>query len=249
MAVTQVIDHSGEILKFNKDTIIKVQNLWKVYKIGSVETIALKNASVNIQQGKFVAIIGSSGSGKSTLLHLLAGLDYPTKKDNQELLIRGQSLLKKTENWLAKFRAKNIGFVLQFFGLLPTLTTLENVMMAGYFNGKNSKLRKEKAIEMLKMVGLENRLNNFPNQLSGGQKQRVAIARALINEPPIIFADEPTGNLDSTSGTEVLALLKKLVEKKHITLVLVTHDPKIYNYADQIIEIQDGRIVKNELII
>lgn len=227
--------------------IIKVRNLWKVYNGSDVETIALKNINLDIVEGTFTAIIGPSGSGKSTLLHLLAGLDQPTKKDNQYLEINTHSLLNKNESALAKFRADNVGFVLQFFGLLSTLTALENVMMAGYFAGKKSQDRNALAKEKLTQVGLEDRMFHFPSQLSGGQKQRVAIARALVNSPAVLFADEPTGNLDSKSGEEILKLLKKLNEEKGITIVMVTHDPEAMNYAKQIVRIVDGQIVENGL--
>ncbi|MGC9781354.1 MAG: ABC transporter ATP-binding protein [Candidatus Heimdallarchaeota archaeon] len=227
--------------------IIKARNLWKVYNSSDVKTIALKNVDLDILKETFTAIVGPSGSGKSTLLHVLAGLDQPTKKTDQYLEINNISLLNKTESALAKFRAENIGFVLQFFGLLPTLTALENVMMAGYFAGKKSQDRIALAKEKLVQVALEDRMNYFPSQLSGGQKQRVAIARALVNSPAVIFADEPTGNLDSKSGEEILNLLKELNEEKGITVVMVTHDPIAMNFAKQIIRIVDGEIVENGL--
>ncbi len=234
--------------KKSSENVIDTKNLWKIYKSGkkesAVQTIALKDVSLNIKKGVFVAVVGASGSGKSTLLHLLAGLDRPTKKENQEIIINGKSLINRSENWLAKFRAENIGFVLQFFGLLPTLTALENVMMSVYFNGKKSKERRELAEVVLTDVGLEHRMNNYPNQLSGGELQRVAIARAIVNAPDIVFADEPTGNLDSKTGKEILNLLQELVKKKKITLILVTHDQRIYEYCDQVIILEDGEIAQ-----
>ncbi|NPD89711.1 MAG: ABC transporter ATP-binding protein [Asgard group archaeon] len=225
--------------------MIIAQNLSKVYNNSHVKTIALQNIDLKIQTGSFVAIIGPSGSGKSTLIHILAGLDKPTKEEEQLLQLDNYTILGKTESSLAEFRARNVGFVLQFFGLLPTLTVLENVMMAGYFGGIKDKVRKAKALELLSLVGLENRVNHLPSQLSGGQKQRVAIARALINSPKILFADEPTGNLDSTSGREILELLKKLNLEQGITIIVVSHDSRILDYCTEIIEIEDGKIISH----
>ena len=229
----------------NEDAIIIAQNLSKIYNNSHVQTIALQNVNLKIQQGSFVAILGPSGSGKSTLLHLLAGLDKPTKEENQILELDENTLLEKTESELAEFRAKNVGFVLQFFGLLPTLTVIENVMIAGYFGGIEGKERKAKALELLSLVGLDHRVDHLPSQLSGGQKQRVAIARALINSPKLLFADEPTGNLDSTSGKEILELLKKLNEEQGITIIIVSHDPRVLDYCTEVIEIEDGLITSH----
>ncbi|MFX1537329.1 MAG: ABC transporter ATP-binding protein [Promethearchaeota archaeon] len=176
-------------------------NLSKIYGEGQARTEALRDVCLDIPKGSFVAIVGASGTGKSTLLHLLAGLDQPTPQENQILEVNGVSLLGRSENWLANFRAKHVGFVLQFFGLLPTLTALENSIIAAYFGGLASKERRELAEEALGAVGLSHRLDHFPSQLSGGEKQRVAIARAVVNKPDILFADEPTGNLDTENGT------------------------------------------------
>ena len=241
---------------FYENPIIDVSNLSKIYSSGEAKIIALEKASLKIEKGSFVVIVGPSGSGKSTLLHLLAGLDHPTLNEGKKqigiehpkLEVIGDSLLNRNENWLSKFRAEHIGFVLQFFGLLPTLTVLENVMMAGYFNKKNAKERLEQSKRILDQVGLSDRLDFYPNQLSGGQKQRVAIARALVNEPEIIFADEPTGNLDSKTGEDILKLLIKISEDRSRTVIIVTHDLEVAKYCDQIIEIFDGRIVRNEMI-
>lgn len=229
------------------ETVILAKNLSKVYRNSTVETIALNNVDLRINAGGFLAILGPSGSGKSTLLHLLAGLDQPTRKENQSLEINKFAILGKKESSLAEFRARNVGFVLQFFGLLPTLTALENVMMAGYFGGVDIKVRKQKAVELLSLVGLEERVNHLPSQLSGGQKQRVAIARALINSPKILFADEPTGNLDTKSGEEILELLKKLNKEHGLTIIVVSHDPRILDYCSEVIEIEDGTIISHRI--
>ena len=232
----------------NLNSIIEVNNISKVYNTGEAKTIALNNVSLTIKKGSFVSIIGPSGSGKSTLIHLLAGLDHPSKKEDQKLEVLGKPLLGKSENYLAKFRSEHVGFILQFFGLLPTLTVLENVMIAGYFSKMASKVRFQKAKEILSEIGLGDRLNHYPNQLSGGQMQRVAIARALVNEPELIFADEPTGNLDSKTGEEILNLLCKIAKEQNRTVIVVTHDPGVAIFSDQIIEIIDGKITRNEII-
>ncbi|MHA2224652.1 MAG: ABC transporter ATP-binding protein [Candidatus Hodarchaeales archaeon] len=234
--------HSNE-----REMIIFAQNLSKIYNNGH-ETIALNEVTLKIMRREFIAIYGSSGSGKSTLLHLLAGLDRPTKPTTASRLeINGISLIDRSESFLSNFRAHHIGFVLQFFGLLPTLTAIENVMIASYFAGSKRRERKKIAEKALKAVGLSDRLYYYPSQLSGGQKQRVAIARALVNNPLIIFADEPTGNLDTKSGKEVLELLKKLNDCG-LTVVMVTHDPTVFNYTTRCVELSDGSIVNDRLI-
>ncbi len=230
------------------NSIIEVDNINKIYNIGEAKTIALNNVSLTVMKGSFVSIIGPSGSGKSTLIHLLAGLDHPSQNKDQKLEVLGKSLLGKSENYLAKFRSEHVGFILQFFGLLPTLTVLENVMIAGYFSKMTPKVRFKKSKEILSEIGLGDRLNHYPNQLSGGQMQRVAIARALVNEPELIFADEPTGNLDSKNGEEILNLLYKIAKEQNRTVIVVTHDPGVVIYSDQIIEIIDGKITRNEII-
>lgn len=220
-------------------------NLSKIFN-GVQQTVALNDVSLSIEEGSFVAIIGASGCGKSTLLHLLAGLDRPTKTNGQLLEVCGQSLLGRSESWLASFRARNTGFVLQFFGLLPTMTVLENVMLAGYFGGCKS--RSSRAKQLLSSVSLDDRFNHYPSQLSGGQRQRAAIARALINEPKILFADEPTGNLDSKSGEEVFSLLQSLNRSSNITILLVSHDLRVQDFADRVIELQDGSIIRDRSV-
>ena len=234
-----------EIPTLSPQMVIHALNLTKVFN-GVQQTVALDSVSLSIEEGSFVAITGASGSGKSTLLHLLAGLDRPTKTDGQLLEVCGQSLLGRSESWLASFRARHTGFVLQFFGLLPTLTTLENVMLAGYFGGCKS--RSSRAKQLLSSIGLADRFNHYPSQLSGGQRQRAAIARALINKPKILFADEPTGNLDSKSGEEVFSLLQDLNQSSNITILLVSHDLRVQDFAGRVIELQDGSIIRDRSV-
>lgn len=244
-----LIKGSEEIVELKKDRspIIHATNLVKIYSDG-YETIAVNGVDLSIFEQEFVVIYGSSGSGKSTLLHLLAGIDRVSKiknKNNQKLEVNGISLLDRSESYLAGFRAVNIGFVLQFFGLLPTLTALENVKLAAYFGRK--KRKNVLALNVLESVGLEDRIDYYPSQLSGGQKQRVAIARALVNNPSILFADEPTGNLDSKSGEEILKLLKRL-NSQGLTVVMVSHDRTVLKYANRKIQLQDGRIASDNPI-
>jgi putative ABC transport system ATP-binding protein len=224
---------------------IHAAHLSKIFNSGQ-QTIALDDVSLSIEERSFVAIVGASGSGKSTLLHLLAGLDRPTKVNGQILEVGGKSLLGRSESWLASFRAHNVGFVLQFFGLLPTLNVLENVMIASYFGGSKRGKRRKISEKVLGLVGLDNRMHHFTNQLSGGQKQRVAIARALVNNPSILFADEPTGNLDTKSGKEIFELLRKLNSENGQSIVMATHDTTIFNYSSRIIEISDGKIINDK---
>lgn len=246
-SIVELNSQSAKIVEVSAHVVISAKNLWKIYNGSQTTTIALQNATLEVREGTFTAILGPSGSGKSTLLHLLAGIDKVSKKSDQKLDINGISMLGKKENALAKIRAQNVGFILQFFGLLPTLTVKENIMIAGYFAGKKAKNRETKAEELLNLVGLGDRMDYYPNQLSGGQKQRVAVCRALINDPKILFADEPTGNLDSASGMEILTLLRSLVDRLGMTVVLVTHDPRIFDFADRIIEIMDGNIVADNV--
>ncbi|MHA2281990.1 MAG: ABC transporter ATP-binding protein [Candidatus Hodarchaeales archaeon] len=222
---------------------IRAYNLYKVYN-SNQKTVALDGVNLEIPSSSFVSIVGVSGSGKSTLLHLLAGLDQPTKyDDNQVLVVCGQNLLNRSESWLTNFRARHVGFVLQFFGLLPTLTVLENVMLAGYFGGHKD--RRNRAEELLASVGLNHRLSHFPSQISGGERQRVAIARSLVNNPDILFADEPTGNLDSRSGQEILDLLREFNLSRGITIIIVSHDNRVKALSDRVIELLDGQIVRD----
>ncbi len=225
----------------SSETIISLDNVWKIYKMGSVEVAALKGISLDIKKGEFVSIIGPSGSGKSTSMNMIGCLDIPTKGS---IFLAGKDISKLSESGLAQIRGKMIGFIFQQFNLINTLTAIENVMLPMVFQGYSEKQRKKKAASLLKLVGLEARMGHKPTELSGGQQQRVAIARALANDPEVILADEPTGNLDSKAGTNVLGFLKKLNKEKKKTIVMVTHDLSLAKQAERIVHIRDGKIVK-----
>lgn len=222
-------------------SIIEAKNIKKDFLIGKNKVNILKDVSAEIQKGEFVTIIGESGSGKSTFLNILAGFMPPTEGS---LIINNTDISKFNENQLALFRRDNLGFVFQSYNLIPQLTALGNIEMPLIFSGIPKKERRERALEMLKKVGLENRRDHKPSELSGGQQQRISIARALINNPKIVLADEPTGNLDSKNSEEILSILKELNEKISQTFVIVTHSPNVSPYADKIIKIADGQVVK-----
>jgi len=219
--------------------ILEVREVKKSYRMSKVLVPALYGVSFDVKEGEFLTIFGPSGSGKSTLLHLMGGLDRP---DDGEILIDGSNVLKLSDDKLAELRLTKIGFVFQFFNLLPKLTALRNVELPLTIAGVPEKEALEKAKEMLNLVGLEARMNHRPSELSGGEQQRVAIARALINNPKIVLADEPTGNLDTKTGWEIIQLMKKLNEDKGQTFVVVTHDPHISETADRIIYLKDGLV-------
>ncbi len=221
------------------DVSIKTENLTKIYEVGEVKVHALRDVNLKIKKREFIAVIGPSGSGKSTLLHILGGLDRAT---NGRVFIDHKDITQLSEDELAKIRSEKIGFVYQFHNLIPTLTALENVELPMVFRGIKKHNRKGRAKKLLENVGLGYRLKHTPVQLSGGEQQRVAIARALANNPSIILADEPTGELDSKSGAEVLAILKRLNKEKGITLVVVTHDYGVASNADRILYMLDGRL-------
>lgn len=218
--------------------MIEVKNVYKTYKMGKEELTVLNDVSIKIESGEFVAIVGHSGSGKSTLMNLIGGLDRPS---NGTIEIDGQDISKLKDRAMSKYRNEKIGFVFQSFNLEPTLTALENVMMPLMFSGTGEKKRKIMAVEALKLVGLEDRMQHKPTELSGGQRQRVSIARALANDAKIILADEPTGNLDSKTGNNIMNLLKSLKEKGY-TIIMVTHNMEDASNADRIIKIKDGMI-------
>lgn len=221
--------------------IICVNNLYKLYRIGDLAVRALDGVSFCIKEGEFCAIVGTSGSGKSTLLNMLAGLERPTRG---EVVISGRHIEKLKEDELVKFRRENVGFIFQSFHLLGTMNALENVALPLTFRGEMRKTRMKKADRMLELVNLGRHKLHMPNQMSGGQQQRVGIARALVADPKIIFADEPTGNLDSHTSEEVMRLMQKIVREQGRTLVMVTHDPHEAEYADRVVHIIDGKIVR-----
>lgn len=221
--------------------MISVKNLKKTYLLGGEEVHALDDVSLSIKEHEFVAIIGQSGSGKSTFMNMLGCLDRP---DSGEITLDGTDILKCKEKELSVIRNKKIGFIFQQFHLLPKLSALENVELPLIYQGMQTKKRREKAVKALKAVGLEKRMNHKPNQLSGGQQQRVAIARALVGEPSLILADEPTGNLDSRSGKEIMMLLHNLYEEGN-TIVLITHDNNVAMEALRQVQISDGKIIKD----
>lgn len=225
-----------------KNIVIETKKLCKTYKIADNVIEALKDVNIKIYEGDFAAIVGKSGSGKSTLMHLIGLLDTPT---SGEILVSGQNTSKLKDSSVAKVRNKEIGFVFQSFNLLNRTSSLDNVMLPLKYSKVPQSEWKNKALDMLKIVGLLDRVNNKSNELSGGQKQRVAIARALVNDPAIILADEPTGNLDSKTGTEIFNLFKDL-NKKGKTIVIVTHDHDLAHKTNKVFEISDGQLVSDK---
>ena len=226
-----------------REPAIQVKNLYKIFRVGNEKVRALNGVDLTIYKGEFCAIVGTSGSGKSTMLNMLAGLEKPTKG---EVIVAGEHLEKMNENQLVKFRREHVGFIFQSFNLLGTMNAIENVALPLTFRGVDKKIREAKAVEMLKLVGLTKHMKHRPNEMSGGQQQRVGVARALVLDPEIIFADEPTGNLDSKTSAEVLGLMRKVVTEKNQTMVMVTHDNHLAGFADRIFHIIDGKIVKIE---
>lgn len=223
--------------------IIEVKNLYKIYKVGDTKVHALDGVDFTINKGEFCAIVGPSGSGKSTLLNMLAGLEKPTKG---EIVIDKIHIEHMTENQLVEFRRKRVGFIFQSYNLLKTLNAVENVALPLSFRGMPKKERNAIAEKYLKLVGLEKQMYHMANAMSGGQQQRVGIARALAVNPRIIFADEPTGNLDSKTTMEILKLMRRIVREQQQTLIMVTHDNHLASYADRLFHIVDGKIFKIE---
>lgn len=224
--------------------MLEIKKITKVYKMGEVLVNALRGVSFNVDKGQFVAIMGPSGSGKSTLMHIIGCLDHPTEGS---FIMDGEDISKVNDNKLAEIRNKKIGFVFQQFNLLTRTTILYNVEVPLIYAGVNSKKRKKLAEQVLENVGLSNRLKHRPNEISGGEIQRAAIARALVNNPLIILADEPTGNLDSKNGEEIMKIFNKLHQEGH-TIIIVTHELEVAKYAQRIIHLHDGLIEKDEVI-
>ncbi|MEW6100800.1 MAG: ABC transporter ATP-binding protein [Candidatus Omnitrophota bacterium] len=223
--------------------ILEAKNIHKVYNNGKKGLEVLKGVDLSIEKGKFIAIVGPSGAGKSTLLHILAGLDSPTKG---EVRFEEKDIYKLQDQELSRLRNKRIGFVFQFYHLLSEFTVIENVLMTALISPEPKAVNpeaKKKAAELLKKAGLGERLNYFPSQLSGGEKQRVAIVRGLMNDPSILFCDEPTGNLDSATGDEIISLIKKISLEKQMTVVLVTHNRELAGVANKIYHLKDGVLV------
>ena len=223
--------------------IIEIENLTKTYGMGENEVTALDNVSFSVGKGEFVAIVGPSGSGKSTLMHLVGGVDRPT---SGSVKIEGKDIFSLNESQLAIFRRRNIGLIYQFYNLVPVLNAEENIILPYLLDNRTPDT--DKLETLLETIGLADRKGHLPNQLSGGQQQRVSIGRALINSPAVILADEPTGNLDSKSGDEIMELLKMSNKRYNQTLLIITHDEKIALQADRIITISDGRILRDEVI-
>ncbi len=218
--------------------MIEIEHLIKVYKRGEIEVIAIRDVTVSIKRGEFVLLIGPSGSGKTTFLHLLGGIDRPTAG---KILVDGKNIAMFNDEELTEYRRKEVGVVFQFFNLVPTLNVLENVILPMEFAGVPRGERKNRAKELLKLVGMEHRIKHYPDELSGGEQQRVAIAVAMANDPPLILADEPTGELDTETGMEIIKLFKNLNEQGK-TVIIATHDLRLKEYAHRILEIGDGKI-------
>ena len=222
--------------------VVKIENVTRTYQIGKLETHALRGVSLSINSGEFTALVGPSGSGKTTLLQMIGCLDQPT---SGRVTVDGKEVTSLNRNQRADMRKGHIGFIFQFFALIPTLTAYENVEMPLLLNGHSPKERRDRVMELLSAVDLTDRANNRPDQLSGGQQQRIAIARALAPKPALILADEPTANLDTENGKQVMEIMKKLNQETGETFVFATHDPRVINYASRVVTLEDGVIVKD----
>lgn len=222
--------------------VVKIDNATRVYRIGAVETQALRGVSLSIENGEFTALVGPSGSGKTTLLQLIGCLDQPS---SGSVWVDGKEVTSLNRNQRADMRKGHIGFIFQFFALIPTLTAYENIEMPLLLNGHAPNQRRERVLELLKAVDLTDRANNRPDQMSGGQQQRIAIARALATKPTLILADEPTANLDTENGKQVMDLMQRLNQETGVTFVFATHDPRVIGYAKRVVTLQDGVITKD----
>lgn len=229
--------------KISESVLIWVKNIRKVYQMGDEEVVALDRINLKILKGEICCIFGTSGSGKSTLLNQLAGMEKPTRG---EILIDGINISKLSEDELASFRQDHTGFIFQSYNLLPTMTAVENVALPLMFKGMGKREREKRAADMLIKVGLAHRLHHYPKQMSGGQQQRAGIARALVTRPAVIFADEPTGNLDSKTTKEIMTIVTKIARKLKQTIILVTHDPGMSQYADRMVTLIDGNVTRDE---
>lgn len=225
--------------------MIELENVTKIYRMGQSKVVALESINLNIEAGEMVAIMGPSGSGKSTMMAILGCLDIPSKGVYR---LEGEPVEKLSDNQLARVRSRKVGFVFQQFNLLPRTSALENVMLPLLYDGVKGKARLEKARAALETVGLADRMSHRPNQLSGGEQQRVAVARSLVNDPTILLADEPTGNLDTKTGEEIIGLFQKLHEEKGQTVIYVTHDAFIARHTQRIIRLVDGKIISDEKV-
>ncbi len=225
----------------DSNILIELKDVWKIYKIGKVEVEALRGLSLKVKKGEFVAIMGPSGSGKSTSMNMVGALDVPTKGT---IYLKNHDISKLHESDLAQIRGRTIGFVFQKFNLISTLTAFENVALGAMLHDVDDAETEKRVKELMILVGLGDRMNHKPNELSGGQQQRVAIARALINDPEIILADEPTGNLDSVSGNNIMALFDELHDKQKKTIILVTHEQELAEHAEKIFYLKDGMVQK-----
>jgi putative ABC transport system ATP-binding protein len=222
--------------------VVKIENVARVYQIGKIETQALRGVNLSIENGEFTALVGPSGSGKTTLLQMIGCLDQPT---SGRVFINDKDVTTLNRNQRADMRRGTIGFIFQFFALIPTLTAYENVEMPLLLNGHTPKERRERVMELLKAIDLTDRANNRPDQLSGGQQQRVAVARALASNPRLILADEPTANLDTENGKQVMDIMQRLNKETGVTFVFATHDPRVISYARRVVTLQDGKIEKD----
>ncbi len=224
------------------NNLLEISDVWKIYKMGDVEVPALSGLNFSVKKGEFVAIMGPSGSGKSTAMNMIGCLDVPTKG---QVYLDGKDISQLSESDLAQVRGKKIGFIFQQFNLIPTLSALENITLPMIFQNVSKEERVQKARELLKLVELDQRMDHKPTELSGGQQQRVAIARSLCNDPDILLADEPTGNLDSSTGHNVMDFLKKLHKDEGKTIIMVTHDEHVARHADRMEWLKDGKIIKS----